>query len=232
MQVLLPDCFTCITTAPQLNTLVLGAHRELFRVLGSRLPRTRVKNGSKHFSASLAPLRMPLSVGSTDVIAPNSVAVPQITPPCGVSTGPHVSTSGRIPGFGPSFREGARGRQDGPGFCFSALLLRRRIGEGEGGGGQPGWVSLKRRFCREAGVSPVTPRSRRVGRPQQRCDLGPVAVNVRPLARLCRGPATAPAPVPGKRSHGFCALTGVLTGNLLSFPYPGSMGSPRGRKLV
>lgn len=89
-------------------------------------------------------------------------------------------------------------------------------------------MSLKRRFCREAGVSPVTPRSRRVGRPQQRCDLGPVAVNVRPLARLCRGPATAPAPVPGKRSHGFCALTGVLTGNFLSFPYPAQWEVPEG----
>lgn len=138
MQVLLPDCFTCITTAPQLNTLVLGAHRELFRVLGSRLPRTRVKNGSQHFCTSLAPLRMPLSVGSTDVIAPNSVAVPQITPPCGVSTGPHVSTSGRFPGFGPSFREGRGAGRTGPAsasrLCCCVAGSVKVKGRGGGGG--------------------------------------------------------------------------------------------------
>lgn len=155
MQVLLPDCFTCITTAPQLNTLVLGAHRELFRVLGSRLPRTRVKNGSKHFSTSLAPLRMPLSVGSTDVIAPNSVAVPQITPPCGVSTGPH-STSGRFPGFGPSFLGGARGRQDGPGLASASRLCCCVAGsvKVEGGGGGAARLGVSE--------TPLLPGSRRV----------------------------------------------------------------------
>lgn len=154
MQVLLPDCFTCITTAPQLNTLVLGAHRELFRVLGSRLPRTRVKNGSKHFSTSLAPLRMPLSVGSTDVIAPNPVAVPQITPPCGVSTGPHVSTSGRIPAFGPSFREGARGRQDGPASASRLCCCVAGSVKVKGGGGGAARLGVSE--------APLLPGSRRV----------------------------------------------------------------------
>lgn len=102
----------------------------------------------------------------------NSVPFPQMTPHCGVRTGPLLLTLSHFPAFSSFFgAEGKAGRAD-LGFCFSAVLLCYGICVGEGQA-----VPLRGRFRWEAAVSPVTQSSRWVTCPRQSRDLGSLYVS-------------------------------------------------------